>query len=70
MTVPSLFVHADGCAFPDHVRRVHARVKGPKELVWSEGTQIDFYNQPRQVDGAVQAVARWFARTLGESAAV
>jgi uncharacterized protein len=69
VSVPSLFVHADGCAFPDHVRRVHARVKGPKELVWSEGTQIDFYDQPRQVDGAVQAVTRWFARTLGESAA-
>jgi dienelactone hydrolase len=31
---PSLFVHGDGCVFPDHVRQVHARLKGPKELVW------------------------------------
>lgn len=63
--VPSLFVHADGCAFPDHVRQVHARVKGPKALVWSEGTQIDFYDQPAQVGTAVRAVTQWFAETLG-----
>jgi uncharacterized protein len=61
---PALFVHSDGCVFPEHVRQVHARVTGPKELVWSEGTQTDFYDQPAQVAVAVAAVKDWFDRTL------
>jgi uncharacterized protein len=64
VTTPALFVHSDGCAFPEHVRDVHARVRGPKELVWSEGSQIDFYDQPAQVNVAVNAVTRWFEQTL------
>jgi dienelactone hydrolase len=61
---PALFIHSDGCAFPEHVREVHARVTGPKELVWSEGTQTDFYDRPEQVAIAVAAVHAWFDRTL------
>ena len=68
VTTPALFVHGDGCAFPDHVRQVHARVRGPKHLVWKEGSQSDFYDQPRQVDAALDAVTRWFAETLGAPA--
>src|SRR4029453_7666832 len=64
VSTPSLFVHGDGCVFPDHVRQVHGRVTGPKELVWLPGSQIDFYDQPAQVDPAVAAVAGWFTRTL------
>jgi uncharacterized protein len=65
VSTPSLFVHSDGCVFPEHVRQVHARVKGPKKLVWARGEQIDFYDQRDQVDAAVAAVTRWFADTLG-----
>ena len=61
---PSLFVHSDGCVFPDHVRQVHAAVKGRKELVWAEGSQIDFYDQPAQVAAAMAAATRWFEETL------
>ena len=64
VTTPSIFVHSDGCAFPEHVRQVHARVQGPKELVWLSGSQIDFYDQPAQVNASVDAVSRWFDRTL------
>jgi fermentation-respiration switch protein FrsA (DUF1100 family) len=64
VSTPSLFVHGDGCVFPDHVRQVHAQVKGEKELVWLPGGQIDFYDQPAQVDPAMAAVTGWFARTL------
>jgi uncharacterized protein len=64
VSTPALFVHSDGCAFPEHARQVCARVTGPKELVWSEGSQIDFYDQPAQVDVAVDAVRRWFEWTL------
>lgn len=65
VSAPSLFVHSDDCVFPDHVRRVHDRMKGSKELVWGSGSQIDFYDQPEQVGAALEAVTRWFNRTMG-----
>jgi fermentation-respiration switch protein FrsA (DUF1100 family) len=52
---PALFVHSDGCVFPEHVRLVHSKLRGPKKLVWESGTQTDFYDQPEQVDLAVDA---------------
>jgi uncharacterized protein len=61
---PSLLVHSDGCAFPEHARHVHAALTGPKSLVWGEGSQIDYYDQPHAVDFAVDAVCTWFERTL------
>jgi hypothetical protein len=50
---PSLCVHSDDCVFPAHVRLIHERVRGPKRLAWGEGTQTDFYDQPKQVEFAV-----------------
>ena len=55
VSVPALFVHSDGCVFPDHLRSVHDRVRGPKRLVWADGTQTDYYDQPAQVRTAVEA---------------
>jgi fermentation-respiration switch protein FrsA (DUF1100 family) len=52
---PVLLVHGDGCVFPDNARSVYDRVRGKKKLVWAEGTQTDFYDQPRQVGAAVEA---------------
>jgi len=52
---PALMIHGDGCVFPDNARRVHERLRGPKRLIWSDGNQIDFYDQPAQVDPAVEA---------------
>lgn len=54
--VPSLMVHSDGCVLPDNARLVHERLRGPNRLVWSEGSQTDFYDQPAQVSVAVDAV--------------
>jgi hypothetical protein len=55
VAVPALFVHSDGCVFPDNLRSVHDRVRGPKRLVWGDGTQTDYYDQPAQVDTAIDA---------------
>jgi uncharacterized protein len=52
---PTLLVHSDGCVFPENVRSIHERLAGPKRLVWAEGTQTDFYDQPAQVSLAVDA---------------
>ena len=64
VSTPTLLVHSDGCVFPEHVRQVHAQLSGPKELVWVQGNQIDFYDQPEEVDTAVRAANGWFDRTL------
>jgi fermentation-respiration switch protein FrsA (DUF1100 family) len=56
VSVPALFVHSDGCVFPDNLRSVHDRVRGPKQLVWSDGTQTDYYDRPAQVGPAIDAI--------------
>lgn len=61
---PTLFVHSDGCALPDNARLVHDRVRGHKQLVWLDGTQQDYYDQPRQVEAATEHVVSWFRETL------
>jgi hypothetical protein len=65
VSTPTLFVHGDGCVLPDHVRRIHAMVKGEKELVWVQGNQVDFYDLPDHIDRAMAAVAPFFAKQLG-----
>jgi fermentation-respiration switch protein FrsA (DUF1100 family) len=64
VSVPSLFVHSDDCVLPDNAKAVSDRVTGPRELVWAEGTQTDFYDQPAQVELAVDAADRHFRETL------
>jgi fermentation-respiration switch protein FrsA (DUF1100 family) len=52
---PALFVHSDGCVFPENVRLIHNKLRGSSQLVWGSGTQTDYYDQPQQVDLAVNA---------------
>jgi fermentation-respiration switch protein FrsA (DUF1100 family) len=54
-STPALLVHGDGCVLPENARAVHAQLRGPKRLVWADGGQTDFYDQPAQVSGAVEA---------------
>jgi fermentation-respiration switch protein FrsA (DUF1100 family) len=61
---PTLLVHGDQCALPANARRVHAELQGEKRLLWSEGSQIDFYDQPALVAKAVEAADEHFKRTL------
>ena len=65
VTVPTIIVHSDGCVFPEHARSIHAALRGPKRLEWSEGSQIDFYDQPTQVRTAVSLLDDHFRSTLG-----
>jgi uncharacterized protein len=55
VSVPTLMVHGDGCVFPGNARSVYERLTGPKQMVWAEGGQTDFYDQPAQVAQAVEA---------------
>ncbi|CAM5498310.1 hypothetical protein STENM223S_06273 [Streptomyces tendae] len=64
VTAPTLLVHSEDAAIPDGARRFHAALAGPGELLWADGVQFDFYDQPRQVGLAADAAAEHFARTL------
>jgi uncharacterized protein len=61
-------VHGPGCALPDNAKRVYERWTGPKRLEWGDGDQIDFYDQPAQVDRSVGAIDAWFKMHLANSA--
>lgn len=64
VTAPVLFVHGDQCVLPGNVKDVRGRLGGPAELVWAEGAQTDFYDQPEQVSLAVEAASAHFRKTL------
>jgi fermentation-respiration switch protein FrsA (DUF1100 family) len=61
---PTLLVHSEDAAIPEGARRFHAGLAGPKDILWTQGTQFDFYDQEPQVSLAVDAVAAHFGRTL------
>lgn len=64
ITVPTMVVHSDGCAFPDQAKKFYSQLKGKKELVWGDGKHYDYYDQPKQVDYAVKNVTRFFTEHL------
>ncbi|MEV8436017.1 alpha/beta fold hydrolase [Actinosynnema sp. NPDC051121] len=64
ITPPTVLVHSEDAAIPDGARRFHAGLAGPKDILWTEGTQFDFYDQEPQVTVAVDTVAAHFGRTL------
>ncbi|PSN16071.1 alpha/beta hydrolase [filamentous cyanobacterium CCT1] len=57
---PALFVHSDGSALPENVRRFYNAMPGPKQLIWTEGNHFDFYDQEPAVNTAVAAIADYF----------
>ncbi|MGW4896106.1 alpha/beta hydrolase [Kitasatospora sp. NPDC004240] len=61
---PTLLVHSEDAAIPDGARRFHAGLAGPKDILWTQGTQFDFYDTEPQVTVAVDTVAAHFARSL------
>lgn len=64
LTQPLLIVHSDGSALPDNARKAFAAAKGPKDLYWTEGDHLDFYDRDAYVAKAADAVAAHFRRTL------
>jgi dienelactone hydrolase len=64
ITQPTVLVHSEDAAIPDGARRFHAGLAGPKDILWSQGTQFDFYDQEPQVSLAADTAAAHFGRTL------
>lgn len=44
--VPALFVHSEQAAIPEGAKRFMAQLSTPKKVIWIDGTQLDFYDQP------------------------
>ena len=65
VTTPTVLVHSDDSVFPDHIRALRDRLRGPFDVAWGHGTQTDFYDQPEQVAFAMDAGDAHFAKTLG-----
>jgi uncharacterized protein len=61
--VPVLLVHSEKALAPDLARAFYAAVKSPKEELWldSQG-QIDFYDDPKLITPAADAVAAFLRR--------
>ncbi|MGW5262338.1 alpha/beta hydrolase [Microbispora sp. NPDC004025] len=64
ITRPTLLVHSEDAAIPDGAHRFHAGLAGPKDILWTQGAQFDFYDAEPQVTVAVDTVAAHFGRTL------
>ncbi|GAA0429694.1 membrane protein [Actinoplanes capillaceus] len=61
---PTLLVHSEDAAIPDGARRFHAGLAGPRDILWTQGTQFDFYDTEPQVTISVDSAAAHFGRTL------
>ena len=61
---PALFVHSDGSALPENVKRFYNTMPGSKKLFWTEGQYLDFYDKEPYVTKAVEAVTEHFQSTL------
>lgn len=64
ITVPTIVVHSEDAAVPQGIKAFYEQLAGPKDFVWTDGSQLDFYDQQAQVSLAVHAVADHFRATL------
>ncbi|MEM7273957.1 MAG: alpha/beta fold hydrolase [Actinomycetota bacterium] len=62
--VPVQMVHSRDGAVPDGADAFHQNLAGPKDLIWTAGGQLDFYDQPAQVAVATPAIVAHFNATL------
>lgn len=64
ISVPVQMVHSREAAVPEGAEAFFERLAGPKHLEWTFGGQLDFYDQPAQVDIALPIVVDHFRTTL------
>ncbi len=62
--IPVQMVHSEEGAVPDGAKAFYDQLRGPKNAIWTEGGQLDFYDQPAQVAVATPAVVDLFNENL------
>jgi fermentation-respiration switch protein FrsA (DUF1100 family) len=69
LEVPVLIVHSENALVPELARAFYSAVKSPKQQLWLESQgQIDFYDDPRLITPAADAVAAFQASADGSAA--
>ncbi|KAJ4982529.1 hypothetical protein SVAN01_11976 [Stagonosporopsis vannaccii] len=58
--VPALMVHSENAAFPNQARIVYDRLGPQKEIIWTNGTHYEFYDNPHTVRFLTEKVAQHF----------
>jgi len=61
---PTLLVHSNNAALPEGAHRFHTHLAGPKHIIWTTGTQFDFYDQHPTITHAIHAADTHFTTTL------
>jgi len=66
LRVPTLMIHSERALVPQWAHAFYERLKAPKQELWlqSQG-QIDFYDDPKLIGAAADAIAAHFDRNLG-----
>lgn len=65
LRIPVLMVHSDEAVLPDNAKRFYETIPHErKQLHWTTGTQMDFYDQPQPVLEAVSTIADFFKKTV------
>jgi hypothetical protein len=62
--VPVRIVTSEASATPQGAKAFAAGLAGPHDLVWTSGTQFDFYDRPSTVRFAADRAVEHFSRTL------
>lgn len=63
--LPVLMIHSDGAVLGDNARKFFEAVpSGNKVLHWTDGSQFDFYDQPKQVSESVKTIADFFSHSM------
>jgi hypothetical protein len=58
-------VHSERALLPALARAFYARLSAPKQQLWLDSKgQIDFYDDPRLIDAAADAITAHFRSTL------
>ncbi len=65
--IPVQMVHSRDGAVPDGAQAFYDGLAGPKDITWTAGGQLDFYDQPAQVEVAMARVTEHFTKTLAGS---
>ena len=65
ITVPFLLIHSEHALAPPLARKFYTAVSAPKAERWLESQgQIDFYDDPRLIDPAADAIVEHFAAVV------
>ena len=65
ISVPFLLVHSEHTLAPPLAQKFYTAVRTPKSELWLESQgQIDFYDDPRLVDAASDAIAKHYATAV------